>query len=249
MNKIITIGREFGSGGREIGRRLSDALGIAYYDQEVIVEIAKRTKLSEQYVHQIMEHRSVTPFPIHFGCSFYNLPNPAWDQNMAIYKEQRDIILEMAQKSDCVIVGRCADYILRDMHPFRLFIYADMESKLRRCREKAPETSTSPTRSCARRSSRWTNTAPTTTPSIPTRTGATSSTTTCASTPPYLHQGHGGHHRPAVLSLPFRRPGRRSRRPGLFCAARGHFRTVFVDGTARMWYRPGKSILEREGRR
>ena len=139
MNKIITIGREFGSGGREIGRRLSDALGIAYYDQEVIVEIAKRTKLSEQYVHQIMEHRPVTPFPIHFGCSFYNLPNPAWDQNMAIYKEQRDIILEMAQKSDCVIVGRCADYILRDMHPFRLFIYADMESKLRRCREKAPE--------------------------------------------------------------------------------------------------------------
>ena len=139
MNKIITIGREFGSGGREIGRRLSDTLGIAYYDQEVIVEIAKRTKLSEQYVQQIMEHRPVTPFPIHFGCSFYHVPSPAWDQNMAIYKEQRDIILEMAQKSDCVIVGRCADYILRDQKPFRLFIYADMESKLRRCREKAPE--------------------------------------------------------------------------------------------------------------
>ena len=93
MNKIITIGREFGSGGREIGRRLSDALGFAYYDQEVIVEIAKRTKLSEQYVQQIMEHRPVTPFPIHFGCSFYHVPSPAWDQNMAIYKEQRDIIL------------------------------------------------------------------------------------------------------------------------------------------------------------
>ena len=137
MNKIITIGREFGSGGREIGRRLSDALGIAYYDQEVIVEIAKRTKLSEQYVHQIMEHRPVTPFPIHFGCSFYNLPNPAWDQNMAIYKEQRDIILEMAQKSDCVIVGRCADYILREHKDLlRVFIYAPMEERIRRSVEE-----------------------------------------------------------------------------------------------------------------
>ena len=57
MNKIITIGREFGSGGREIGRRLSDALGFAYYDQEIIQEIARRTSLSEQYVQAIVEHR------------------------------------------------------------------------------------------------------------------------------------------------------------------------------------------------
>ena len=137
MNKIITIGREFGSGGREIGRRLSDMLGIAYYDQEVIVEIAKRTKLSEQYVHQIMEHRPVTPFPIHFGCSFYHVPNPAWDQNLAIYKEQRDIILEMAQKSDCVIVGRCADYILRDEpNVLRVFVHAPLDQRIRRAREE-----------------------------------------------------------------------------------------------------------------
>ena len=137
MNKIITIGREFGSGGREIGRRLSDALGFAYYDQEVIVEIAKRTKLSEQYVQQIMEHRPVTPFPIHFGCSFYHVPSPAWDQNMAIYKEQRDIILEMAQKSDCVIVGRCSDYILGDRpHCIKVFIHADLPSRMRRCVEE-----------------------------------------------------------------------------------------------------------------
>ena len=50
MNRIITIGREFGSGGRELGRRLSEELGFAYYDQEIISEIAQRTKMSEQYV-------------------------------------------------------------------------------------------------------------------------------------------------------------------------------------------------------
>ena len=83
MNRIITIGREFGSGGRELGRRLSEELKIAYYDQEIITE--------------------------------------------------------MAQKSDCVIVGRCADYILREYAPFRMFVYADMESKMARCRQKASE--------------------------------------------------------------------------------------------------------------
>lgn len=56
MNKIITIGREFGSGGREFGKRLSEELQIAYYDQEIISEIAKRTSLSEQYVKSITEH-------------------------------------------------------------------------------------------------------------------------------------------------------------------------------------------------
>ena len=63
MNKIITIGREFGSGGREFGRRLSEKLGFAYYDQEIIREISKRTSLSEQYVQAIVEHRPSFSFP------------------------------------------------------------------------------------------------------------------------------------------------------------------------------------------
>ena len=58
---------------------------------------------------------------------------------MAVYQEQSRIIEEMAQRSDCVIVGRCGDYILREYHPFRIFVYADMESKMKRCMEKAPE--------------------------------------------------------------------------------------------------------------
>ena len=138
MNRIITIGREFGSGGREFGRRLSEELGIAYYDQEIISEISRRTSLSEHYVQSIVEHRPVLPYPIHIGTS-YPTVNPVFEQSMTVYQEQARIISEMAMKSDCVIVGRCADYILKDCKPFRIFVYADMESKIRRCREKAPE--------------------------------------------------------------------------------------------------------------
>lgn len=138
VNKIITIGREFGSGGREIGRRLSENLGFAYYDQEIISEIAKRTSLSEKYVEAIVEQHSLFSFPIHIGRSFYPVADPTLDQTLKIYQEQTRIILEMARKSDCVIVGRCADFILKEENPFRIFVYADVESKLRRCRTKGP---------------------------------------------------------------------------------------------------------------
>lgn len=139
MNKIITIGREFGSGGRELGRQLAEQLQFAYYDQEIISEISKRTALSEQYVHSIVEHHPMFSFPIHIGRSFHPTTNPAFEQTMSIYQEQARIISEMADKSDCVIVGRCADYILREKKPFRIFVYADMESKIRCCREKASQ--------------------------------------------------------------------------------------------------------------
>ena len=139
MNRIIAIGREFGSGGRELGRRLSEKLGFAYYDQEIISEIDRRTEMSEQYVQSIVEHKPSFSFPIHIGRSFYPAPTPVFDQSMTVYQEQARTITEMAQKSDCVIVGRCGDYILKEYEPFRIFVYADMESKIKRCRQKASE--------------------------------------------------------------------------------------------------------------
>ena len=71
MKRVITIGREFGSGGREIGRRIAEKLQIAYYDQEIVTEIAKRTKLSEEYVERITEDRPYISYPIHAGMSFH----------------------------------------------------------------------------------------------------------------------------------------------------------------------------------
>lgn len=139
MNRIITISREFGSGGRELGRRLADELQCSYYDREIVTEIAKRTDLAEKYVQRIMENKPVVPFPIHIGKSFQVLPNPLIEQEQSIYRQQYMILTELAEKSDCVIVGRCADYLLREKSPFRIFVYADMESKLARCRAKGSE--------------------------------------------------------------------------------------------------------------
>lgn len=139
MNKIITISREFGSGGRELGRRLSEQLNIAYYDREIVSEISKRTKLSEQYVEHITGKKPMSAFSIHVGRTFYMPPNPVFEMQQSIFSEQCRIIEEIAKKSDCVIIGRCADYILQRYAPFRIFVYADMESKIVRCRQKASE--------------------------------------------------------------------------------------------------------------
>ena len=134
---VITLGREFGSGGRELGRRLADHLQIAYYDKEILSEIAKRTQLTEEYVHNVVEHHPYPLLPITIGHSLY--PDMTFQIQQSVYVEQSNIIKEMAAASDCIIVGRCADYILRDIKPFRIFVYADMESRINRCHQRAPE--------------------------------------------------------------------------------------------------------------
>ena len=144
MKKVITIGREFGSGGREIGRRIAEKLQFSYYDREIVTEIAKRTKLSEEYVERITEDRPYMPYPIHAGMSFHTAyyAYTEFDRSLAVFAEQHNIIKELAEKSDCIIVGRCADYVLKEKAPFRIFVFADTESKLKRCRERSPEDET-----------------------------------------------------------------------------------------------------------
>ncbi len=140
MNKVITISREFGSGGREFGRRLAEELGFDYYDKEIISEIAKKTSMSEEFIREVTDKKPHNLFPITFGHTFIYIDNyyPLHQAN-DIYIEQNNIIKEMAQRSNCIIIGRCADYVLEDKDPFRIFIYADMESKVKRCKERAPE--------------------------------------------------------------------------------------------------------------
>ncbi len=141
MNRIITIGREFGSGGRELGKRLADELGFEYYDQEILTKIVEQTDFSENYVNEIVEGNSHRAIPITVGHTLsvnfdYNI-----QRMQDIYKAQTEVIKDMALKSDCVIVGRCADYILKDedVKLFRIFVYADMESRIKRCIERAAE--------------------------------------------------------------------------------------------------------------
>lgn len=134
--RIITIGRQFGSGGRELGKRIAEKLGIAYYDKEILTEISKKTSLAEEYITQIIERKPTVQYPITIANSFGVYDSDLNRTQNKIFAEQNNVIKELASKSDCVIVGRCADYILRDQKPFRIFVYADMESKIKRCREK-----------------------------------------------------------------------------------------------------------------
>ena len=134
--RIITIGREFGSGGRELGKRIAEALGIAYYDKEIIDKVAHNTQLAIDYVQQVLEKKPLSYYPITIVNSFNGADDVLARSNASIYAEQAKVIKELADKSDCVIVGRCADYILKDYNPFRIFVYSDIDSKVKRCIEK-----------------------------------------------------------------------------------------------------------------
>ena len=139
MGRIITIGREFGSGGRELGRRLAEELGIEYYDREILTEIAKHTSLAEAYIQNVVERQPHSLLPITIGRSFAYVEDYAFKQAQAVYQAQSEIIRDLADKSDCVIIGRCADYILRDRKPMRIFVYADLESRIARCMDRRTE--------------------------------------------------------------------------------------------------------------
>ena len=135
---IITISREFGSGGREVGKRLADAMGYAYYDREIVAAIAQRKQLDEGYVASALEGGLFRSVPIHFGRTF-SYTTPLMTSTTGLFVEQHKLIRELAEQGNCVIVGRAADAILAEHRPFNIFVYADMEAKVRRCMERAEE--------------------------------------------------------------------------------------------------------------
>lgn len=137
--KVITISREFGSGGRELGKRLADELGFDYYDKEIIIAIAQGQGLDEGYVEKALEHHVWKNIPLAFGRSFAGAVALQSAQTNLLLEQKRVIERIAETGKDCVIVGRNADFILRDVHPFNIFVCADMEAKIRRCAERAPE--------------------------------------------------------------------------------------------------------------
>lgn len=135
--KIITVSREFGSGGRELGKRLADAFGFSYYDKEIITEIAKKTELDENYVSSVVEN-GVSAFPVHIGQTFAYIPY-TYQPSVDVLVAQQKIITEIGKKGNCVIIGRSANSILDKFSPFNIFVYASEKSKLARCRQNARE--------------------------------------------------------------------------------------------------------------
>lgn len=136
---IITISREFGSGGRELGKRLSDVLEVPCYHKEIIQIIADKQGFDEQYVSHVSKKNLQAVYPLTIGQRFTMTPNPVTKQAVTIAVEQQKIIENFAKQGDCIIVGRCADIILKNYHPFSIFVYADMYTKLKRCMERAPK--------------------------------------------------------------------------------------------------------------
>ena len=137
--KIITISREFGSGGREVGKRLADALGFAYYDREIITAVAQKSSLDEEYVEKTLERGMPKTFSISFGRTF-SFPDVAQQNYTKMLVAQQQFITDIAKKGeDFIIVGRAADVILQEYNPLNLFVYAEMDSKIKRCRERATD--------------------------------------------------------------------------------------------------------------
>ena len=135
--RIITVSRQFGSGGRELGKRLAQILDWDYYDKEIIETLAEEHGMDEEYLRDVLSHHGWQHVQLTYRNSFSHLLVHSGPAGLATRTElmvrQREIIREIAHYShDCVIVGRDADVILQEEKPFRLFVCADMESRLNR---------------------------------------------------------------------------------------------------------------------
>lgn len=136
-NKIIlTIGRQFASGGREIGKKLAKALNIAYYDKELMTLAAKESGLCEDCFEKADERASSgLSYAFSMGYSYMGLFTPYADvlSYDRLFLYQSEAIRKLAEESSCVIVGRCADYILRDNpNCLSLFIHNTKENRIQR---------------------------------------------------------------------------------------------------------------------
>ena len=128
--RIITISREFGSGGRFIGEEVAKKLGIAYYDKNVINEIAEESGLSPEY---IQENAELSPKKGLFAYAFAGRDITGKSVEDMVHDAQRRVILDLTEKESCVIIGRNADYILKDRNDvLNVFIHGDMPEKIQR---------------------------------------------------------------------------------------------------------------------
>ncbi len=132
---VISIGRQYGSGGREIGRYLADQLGCAFYDKEIITDIAGLTGYSEDYVSK-REESMTNSFLYDLVSQMYGYSSHKEAPKDNIFQAQSEAILSCAAKGSCVIVGRCSDYILRDdPHCLSLFLHAPLPQRVTRVME------------------------------------------------------------------------------------------------------------------
>ncbi len=134
MSKIFTIGRQLGSNGYEIGQALAKELGIPFYNEELIQLSAEKKGMSAEVFKKFDERPASS---LLYSLSLGVMPNEYVNSNVSssindtVFSSQAEIIRELAEKGPCVIVGRCADYILKDRKDvINVFVYADMEERI-----------------------------------------------------------------------------------------------------------------------
>lgn len=140
MKNVITIGRQFGSGGHDIGKLVAEKLGYAFYDKRLVEMAAKKINLSDETVKNIDE--KATPSLLYSlvsgSYSIRGMSGPLYYEmplNDKLFIAQSDVIKDIATKENCVIVGRCADYVLRETEDIKLtniFIYSTLEERIKR---------------------------------------------------------------------------------------------------------------------
>lgn len=137
--RIITISREFGSGGRELGKRLADYLGFDYYDSEIIAALSRKSGMDKNYIENTLNDHGWQNVPITFR-STLGSTGYLQSSKVNLLVQQKQVMEEIAALGkDCIIVGRNADVILRQYDPFNIFVCAEQDAKVRRCVERAPE--------------------------------------------------------------------------------------------------------------
>ena len=132
MSTIITIGRSFGSGGGYIGQAIGKKLGIPVYDNELISKVAEESGYSKSLFADGEEKRSLFSMSSFFSSGRMGYIDSGYVNDNVMFKIQSEVIRSIAQKGDAVIIGRCADYILRDMKCLNVFICAPEEYRIQR---------------------------------------------------------------------------------------------------------------------
>ncbi|MDR0615702.1 MAG: cytidylate kinase-like family protein [Synergistaceae bacterium] len=130
----VTIAREYGSGGRLIGRKLAEDLGVDFYDKEIIALASEESGFHVDFI-QTMEQKKASGFFYNLFMHTQELPIPE-----QVFLAQSNVIKSLAKKGSCVIIGRCADYVLSEMaNCVRVFVYADIETRIRTVRDEYHE--------------------------------------------------------------------------------------------------------------
>ena len=145
MKSIITISREFGSGGRTIGRLVAEQLGYQFYDRELVNQVAERSGFSPEFIEESGEYASAKSSLLFAMATAGQYSADGLSMHDRLYIEQTRFIEELARQGRYVIVGHCADYILREHKDcLHVFIHADMKSRAKRIVERYGEKDKSP---------------------------------------------------------------------------------------------------------